>query len=316
MTNSPQPPLSVLDRDRFCLTGLHWTPVLGGFSGAAVWRGDMADQPLFALKAWPLDITAPRLREIHGWMAQAAHVSFVPGVIATTDGCSVVVEDGRVWDVTRWMPGTPRTAATVSDVETACEAVARLHAAWAPIKLGPCPGVLNRLRVLADWMTTPELQPHDPPSLLERADAVVRRHAPAVARSLLPWSQANLPLGPCIRDLRGEHVLYTGNAVTGLVDYGAMALDHPAVDLARLLGDLAGENVERFSGGLRAYRRAGGMLAMPDELVRVLDRSGAVCSVIGWLVRLLIQQRTFGDRTAIMARLTELIARVENFPHI
>src|SRR5262245_24321578 len=105
MTTSGEPPRSVLARYGPALAGLQWTPVPGGFSGAAVWRGDDTTGPVFALKAWQPEATSERLVRVHGWMARAAYLPFVPNVLPTADGTTVVGEAGRVWDVTRWMPG-------------------------------------------------------------------------------------------------------------------------------------------------------------------------------------------------------------------
>ncbi len=108
-------------------------------------------------------------------------------------------------------------------------------------------------------------------------------------------------------------MLFTDATVTGIVDYGALAEDHGAVDLARLLGDLAGNNDELFTAGLQAYHNAGGDLNVPAGFVRLLDRSGVVCSVIGWVVRLLIEQRSYLNPDAVVARLRRLIWRAEQF---
>src|SRR5262245_3463347 len=80
--------------------GLRWVQVAGGFSGATVWRGEEANgRPRFALKAWPADgMTPARLAQIHGWMRLAAHLPFVPAVLAAVDGSTVVFEAGRVWE--------------------------------------------------------------------------------------------------------------------------------------------------------------------------------------------------------------------------
>jgi hypothetical protein len=118
---------------------------------------------------------------------------------------------------------------------------------------------------------------------------------------------------PCLRDVWGAHVLFTGDAVTGVVDYGAVKPDHPAGDLARLLGDLVGDDPEPFAAGLAAYRAAGGELDVPDGFVRLLDRTGVVCGVINWLLRLGDPTYPCPDPARVAARLDRLTARVERF---
>ena len=81
------------------------------------------------------------------------------------------------------------------------------------------------------------------------------------------------------------------------------------------MGDLAGEDDERFTAGLRAYRAVGGSIEVPDEFVRLLDRTGVVCSVLGWLRRLLVEKRTYPDPFAVSRRLGTLLVRAERIDH-
>jgi aminoglycoside phosphotransferase (APT) family kinase protein len=115
-----------------------------------------------------------------------------------------------------------------------------------------------------------------------------------------------VPVQPCLCDVWHDHVLFTGEAVTGLVDYGEVKPDHPAVDLARLLGDLIGDDERRFHLGLAAYRAAGGPVEVDEHFVRLLDRTGVVCAVIHW-----VNELTAGSSAPnAEARLTRLLGRL------
>ncbi|MFO0825764.1 MAG: phosphotransferase [Gemmataceae bacterium] len=283
---------AILTRYEPAVSGLRWVSVSGGFSGAEVWRGDDANgSPIFALKAWPEEMTASRLGSIHQWMTQAAHLPFVPAVLRTNRGTTVVSHAERNWDLQQWRPGENLANPSTADVVAACVAVAQLHLAWSGQGEGVCPGVLNRLRILADFRTQFGNGIGSPPvseallSLLRQAWAVVAASAAWAEQLLRPWRTRLVPLRSCVRDLRNEHVLFSQGAVSGIVDYGAMAVDHPGVDLARFLGDVAAVDETRFTAGVQAYRQVA-PLEMADEFVRALLQTGVVCSVIGWLVRL------------------------------
>jgi Ser/Thr protein kinase RdoA (MazF antagonist) len=317
------PPFAVLTHFSPHTDGLTWQRVPGGFSGASVWRGDERQTPRLALKAWPPNTTPERVRQIHAWLALAAHLSFVPIVFASHGGESVCAEAGRVWDCCRWMPGEPRTSPSATEVSAALEVAAQLHEAWAgETQRGPCPGVRNRLRVLAD--NEPLLRagpnsllpvsPHLDP-LLHRAVTVVARLAPFAIQALAPWEHHKFALQPCVRDLRGEHVLFEGDRVSGIIDFGAMATDHPAVDLARWLGDVANSDDALFEVGLSAYRTIRPAFDASDAFVRLLSRTGAVCSVLGWLVRLAVRRERPIDPLAVSARLDSLVSRVAQYSH-
>jgi len=313
------PPRSVLSRYRPALDGLAWRRAPEGFSGAEVWRGDdAAGTPLFALKCWPAGFSASRLAGIHRRLWQARHLAFVPRVLPTSAGETLVADNDRLWDVTAWMPGTPRESPSRAELESACAAIAQLHAAWrADESREPAPGVVNRLRILGEWLERPSRSrripdcPDELREVLRQSIEVVEAAAPAAQAILQPWAGVPLSVQMCVRDLRGDHVLLTRELVTGIIDFGAAARDFPGVDLARYLGDVAGSDESRFRSGLNAYRAAGGVLADAGDLVRVLDRSGVVCSLIGWVVRVHSENGLkHCNPLAIRGRVEALIARV------
>jgi len=317
---SQEPSQEILTSYFPALTGLIWSPVEEGFSGAEVWRGDdSTGNPAFALKRLPAELDPTRLTAIHRWMTQAAHLTFVPSILRTTSGDTFVYTRGRCWEITRWMPGKPVSDPTTADVGSACAAVAKLHAAWPIVHTSTCPGVLNRLRATQDFRR--QFGTHQPPQisltmalipLVRRAWSAVVAHLERTESMLRPWERLPLPLRPCVRDLRAEHVLFSEQQVAGIIDYGAMAVDHPAVDLARLLGDYGCLDEPRYSEAIRAYQcesQSGALI----ELIRILAHSGTVCSLIGWLLRLVTQQQTLPAEYRIVDRMTLLLERLDRF---
>lgn len=315
------PPPSVLKHYADSLAGLRWQSVAGGFSGAEVWRGDdNFGKPVVALKAWPVGFPVERLKQIHRWMSQAERLAFVPTIVRTTRGDSFVVAANRLWDATTWKAGAPLSAPSENEVVAACAAVARLHTVWAErSRRAICPGVANRIHLLREWPTAPRFQidsldlSSNLKSLLHKASRLADTVAPAMLRDLSEWESKSLRVQPCVRDLRGEHVLFHDAVVVGIVDYGAMAEDSPAIDLARLLGDYSASNLEHFDIGLQSYRAAGGELDTPDEFVRMLSRTGTIGSVIMWLIHLGVERRSYPDTEAVEARIHSLIQRIEGF---
>lgn len=316
------PPATAVEHFAPATSALTWHRASPGFSGAVVWRGtDAAGTPRVALKGWPPATTPERIHQIHLWQARVAHLPFVPTVLPGARAGRVIHATGRLWDACQWVPGTPPQHPTSADVQGACEAIARLHRSWpAGPTPRPCRGIVARLEMLLTHRPLyARAGPHPPstasdlgPLLHRAARAVARLAEPAVA-ALRSWAERPLGERPCVRDLRAEHVLFEGGAVTGIVDYGAMALDNPAVDLARFLGDCAAADPELFDVGVSAYRRAGGPLDSPDAFVALLARTGAVCSVLGWLVRAWVLREPVPPPAA--ARLAEQLARTESIRH-
>jgi homoserine kinase type II len=122
-----------------------------------------------------------------------------------------------------------------------------------------------------------------------------------------------LPLQPCLCDVWHDHVLFEGERVTGLVDYGSVKTDHVAVDLARLLGSLVGDDRQQQAAGLEAYARLRPLSPEECRLVAALDETGTVLGAANWLRWLYHDVRRFEDREAVARRLAALVQRIERW---
>jgi Ser/Thr protein kinase RdoA (MazF antagonist) len=294
----------------------------GGFSGARLWRLSSPAGAL-CLRAWPVRETQQRLLFRHRLMATArAGLSFVPAVFAARDGSTALSFVGRWWEVTEWLPGRAdfRERPSPARLEAASAALARLHTAWEEgAAVAPaCPAVQRRLEAVRDWsevhssgwrpLSSGPLGP-----LLSRAGQVLAAQLPQVPERLQRWARAPARVQPCLCDVWHDHLLYEEERLTGLVDYGAVKVDAVAVDLARMLGSLVGDDEQGWQIGLRAYRSVRPLSAGEEDLARVLDVTGVVLSVVNWLRWLVLEGRTFDDGGAVARRLEELLARIEKW---
>jgi Ser/Thr protein kinase RdoA (MazF antagonist) len=293
----------------------------GGFSGAHLWRGRTADGSAeLCLRAWPHGATAGQLALVHGLMSRT-RLSFVPRVWAMTQGDTVVSLAGRLWDLTDWMPGAAdfHTAPTDARLDAACSALARLHLAWGGRNLptAPCPAVGRRLVALDGWRRLlasgwrPDFADDPVRPWAEWAWQLLPAALAPLPRQLAAWADRPLPLQPCLCDIWHDHVLFTGDAVTGLIDYGAAKLDHVAVDLARLLGSLLGSDRARRAWALERYAAVCPVGAAAAELTDLLDASGTALGAANWLRWLYHERRPFEDRAAVARRLAVLVGRLE-----
>jgi hypothetical protein len=281
----------------------------GGFSGASLWKA-VAKTATWCLKAWPSSgPSRERLARIHHWMTQAraAGLSFVPALARTMDGSTIVEQDDRLWDLSEWMPGRAdfrenRSVARIQMMSEPPSTQRRLRAAtewldlvssgWGPLFPGPAVDPVTEIARIA-WDILPRL-------------------VPTVRPMLAPWIGRPLPLHPCLCDIWHDHLLFTGDDVTGIVDYGSMRLDHPAADLARLLGDLVGRDESLYAAGLDAYRRLRSLSAEDTALVRTLDRTGTILAASNWLLRLYRDDRPCGERSHIVERLRTIVERLSD----
>jgi Ser/Thr protein kinase RdoA (MazF antagonist) len=293
----------------------------GGYSGAQIWR--VPQLPL-CLKAWPArGMTADRLADIHERMrlARAAGLTFVPEVLRTRDGRSVVELAGWLWDLTTWMPGAAdfHQHSNHERLRAACIALARLHAVWARDTAAErCPAILRRMETAVQWerlcaqgwrpvITGGRLDPVQP--WAERAWVLVLRHMDGLKDSLLPFAVV-VPTHPCLCDIWHDHVLFRGQEVSGVVDYGSLRRDHPAVDLARLLGSLLGDNKNEWAVGFQAYRDVRPLGEWEERLVGILDWTGTVLAAANWLRWLYYDNPRYYNRQSVARRLAVIVQRL------
>jgi Ser/Thr protein kinase RdoA (MazF antagonist) len=294
----------------------------GGFSGAHLWHLT-APAGIYCLKAWPPDWRAPAdLAWIHSLMARAATLPWMPRIIPVSQGASYVDLHGRLWEIATWMPGRADFTQTPSRIrlEAASTALAQLHQAWRDRESRhPCPAVQRRLDSWRTWHDLLQsgwrpvwdgLDPYMP--VTEELWRLVLEKQGEVPRHLAPWRARLLPLQPCVCDLWHDHVLFTGAAVTGLIDFGSLKQDHVAVDLARLLGSLVGADAELWEAGLSAYHEIRPLTADERALASVLDRTGTILAATHWLRWLYLERRKYEHPGAVRIRLMHLVQRLRD----
>jgi homoserine kinase type II len=297
----------------------------GGFSGARLWRLE-APAGRACLRAWPPGETRPRLLHRHHLMIRArrAGLGFVPAVFATSEGITVVATAERLWDLTEWFEGRADYSQhpTTARLEAACEALGRLHRVWELPAEPPatCLAVRRRLEFLRDWQALlrsgwrPAPAVGDPLRLLaERAWQVLRHRIHHVPSLLAAWVDKTWPVQPCLCDVWHDHLLFEGERLSGLVDYGAVKVDHVAVDLARMLGSLVCDDADSWAVGLGAYRRVRRLSPDGAELARILDRTGVVVGAANWLCWLYWENRHFEDLAPVRRHLEGLVDRIESW---
>jgi Ser/Thr protein kinase RdoA (MazF antagonist) len=303
----------------------------GGFSGACLWRRSNPP-PALCLRAWPEKGPTPQqLSWIHTLLERAhqAGLEYVPRLQRTRQGATWVLEAGRLWEITTWLPGQAdfRQRPSPRRLQAACRALARLHRLWAghAPTIAPCPDIARRLARAQHWQQLlsrgwQPLIPGDPDpvhQLSRRLWQLLPPHLPAIVAALRPWTQQPVPLQPCLGDIWHAHVLFQGEEVSGLVDYGGVHRGHVAGDLARLVGSLLpltppAWRCQVWELALKAYEELCPLTAGDRQLLHVLDQSGVVLSAANWLCWLYDEKRSFPERTAVTDRLRDLVQRLEN----
>ncbi len=114
----------------------------------------------------------------------------------------------------------------------------------------------------------------------------------------------------CIRDVWHDHILFEGDRVSGIIDFGTMRTEHVAGDVARLLGSLVGDDPRRREVGLAAYGQVRPLSQEELRLVTVFDASSVALSPLNWIEWIYVDGRRFEQPSTIEARFDELLSRL------
>ncbi len=300
----------------------------GGYSGAQFWRLTTRIG-VFCLRQWPAEHPNPeRLDFIHSVLQHASQHGFpaLPTPLRATDGGTYVRWKGRLWELALWLPGEADVgdAPTAGRLNAAMTALAAFHRAVADFPLPPpgrgvSPGIQERherlrrllgvgLKELASVVT-----PSRWPELASRATryfGLFPKAAPRVLAVLDGVADLSVAITPCIRDIGRDHVLFEGERVVGLIDFGAMRPDNVATDIARLLGGLAADDGEAWRRGIAAYETTRALSDKEASLIRVFDQSAVLLGPLSWFEWVFRDHRDFESRDAILARVDEMLLRL------
>ncbi len=309
-------------------TPLAFLGAAGGFSGAQLWKLNASGE-VWCLRGWPPGAIDPlRLNWIHAELSRIARAGFigVPVAAATRDRTTWVAWDDRLWDLAPWLPGEANFDRDPTDqrLAAAMQSLARFHRAARDVFSPPAaptssPSLANRLAFQRELdagryhALVHAARSQASGDIAQRAESVLAaytRGATHLRQQMEAAQTLQVPLQICHGDLWHDHVLYRGQEVTGLIDFGAMKIESRAADVARLLGSLAKNNVTMWQTGIAAYEQIEPLSRSEQTLVGVLDQSAVLLSGLNWLKWLLLERRQFECRQRVLQRLDAIIGRL------
>ena len=315
----------------------------GGFSGAGIWRV-VTEAGDFALRRWPSPgLPRERILGLHRLLEhlRMSGLKFVAVPLRTNDGTSLPRIAGHDGQLEPWLPGLAdfHAGSTHQRLRAAMAALAQWHlaaerfvpdadsATWfASRASSSSPAIAERLAILE----RAEMGQRGAMGLMGRIEwRLSQSNETAIrdlSRRILEHFQSGLDrvvdelhlvrdvavcLQPCLRDVWHDHVLFTGNEVTGLIDPSACRTENVASDLSRLIGSLVQDDRTEWDFALAEYQRHRPLTANELALVAVLDRSGVLLSGWTWLEWLYLERRPFADAAAVEQRLKEIVKRMQ-----
>lgn len=292
-----------------------------------MWRVRNAGEGELCLRRWAKEHpTVERLRLIHAVLGLVARsLPVVTSPLKTAKGMTFVEHGGHLWELTKWLPGAAdyRSRPSRERLKAAMNVLARFHMAAAEYKrrTGIAPAVADRQRQLAGMRAKglAEIERGLGQPLGNEIDELAVRLLAAAGEALQSRSidgrlaaVPELMLQPAIRDVHHEHVLFTGDEVTGLIDFGALRIDTPLADVARLVGSLVGDDADARRFAFDTYSELRSLGDTDRRLVDLLDESGLVLGGLNWLMWLYVERRDMGPVGPIVKRIDELLVRLES----
>jgi len=300
----------------------------GGFSGARFWRLH-TPRGLLCLRRWPPEHpTVERLEFIQAvlWHVEQQGFDLAPLALPANSRKGYVRHGGTLWELAPWLAGKADFNAhpTPARLTAAMRTLAAFHQATIGFPLpvaerDPSPGIKQRAAQLQGYLAgglsklQESLTPHVWPDLARLGNEIVKlfpKAAPPVAALLDKASHELVPLSPCIRDIWHDHVLFLGDEVSGLVDFGALNVECVSADIARLLGSLIGDDRTGWEEGLAAYQSIRPLSPAEFQLVRAFDESSVLMSGLMWLEWVFQARREFEDRPQVIARVQAILTRL------
>lgn len=311
--------------------------VSGGFSGAGVFKVECRETS-YCLRRWPqVRTSAPRLLAIHQLLTLAGRkeIEVVPVPLRAAAGSTLTEANGALWQLEPWKPGGADFLQTPSDerLKSAMSRLAGFHNAirdWVPTasvqkwfrpaSSAASPTIAERIRMIENY----EHSVADFEAALVRESDLrfkesgcrvtylFRMGKRSVINDLKTVVDLCVPNQPCIRDLWHDHLLFSGDELTGIVDFGAMATDSVACDLSRLLGSLFDDDVNMWQRALSHYETIRPLTENDHRLLRPLDRSSVLLSGLTWLKRRYILHSTPDDLSPVCDRMDAIVSRLES----
>jgi homoserine kinase type II len=314
-----------------------------GFSGAKLWRSTNCETELL-LRRWPEGTGRERLEAIYWLLFQlrfCSGLAFVPYLgLRSPEGAFVwsISHAGALWTLQPYLPGEPAGERPApAKLRNALRAVAQFHLAAVESQVcehvrdgefahrapGPAIGLKSRTQLAASFLQTGlaclqaaviPIHLRDIQSRRERLLPLASEVAPRLLVNSQPALLWQVPLIPCLRDIHSAHVLFTGDEVTGLIDYDAMRIDSVATDLARLLGSYCSDDFELWDVGLKAYDEIRPLSKDERDLVVHYDRFAVLLTGLQWLDWILLEGKQF-ELAKVLPRIDATLLRLEHLSH-
>lgn len=176
-----------------------------------------------------------------------------------------------------------------------------------------CPVSRTLEKTACDMLPVEAKNVHELNAITRKSLRMLKRFLPLICRQLRRCVEKDVPLIPCVRDIHRAHLFFQGDRLTGLIDFGAMQLDNVSVDVSRMLGSLAENDLTTWVDGLNAYQTVRRLSDDELDMIRVLDRAYTVLTALRWMEYIYVKNRVMECSADVLVQVRKLAMRLEAF---
>jgi homoserine kinase type II len=114
-----------------------------------------------------------------------------------------------------------------------------------------------------------------------------------------------------LRDARPEHFLFDKDELSGMVDFGAMAVDTVAGDIARLIGEWFNDDRSAHAIAIESYERVRPLDSVETSLIGLFQAATTLLIGERWIRWHFLESRHFDDAQAVTWGLERSIKPLE-----
>ena len=297
----------------------------GGFSGAEFWKITIGPTE-YCLRRWPHSKpTRSQADVIYSTLEYVRQHSDLPLAfpIQTVHGEPMCRADDANWELSLWMPGKPIAETEINDdqLRAAARALAEFHNTTSSLsqQQGTSPAIEFRCTMIDRLWATQLEQLQATQDLSGVVDTGIKKmllqqfryQAHALRQQLELVRSVPVLQIPIFGDIWSDHVLFNNDEVSAILDFGAMKVESPCLDIARLFGSYADYSAEALRRGISYYSEFRELNDLELGLIELYDRGYVLLAGIQWLIWVELEQRVFVDNEAVRQRLQRLVRRCE-----
>jgi Ser/Thr protein kinase RdoA (MazF antagonist) len=302
--------------------------VSSGFSGARFWSVIVGERA-FCLRRNPRSNSksAGHYIRIHRFLEHLWNQGFreIACPVKNLKQDVFVETFDAVWELSNFLPSDSTRTPTLAQAVAAAEFLARLHvvaASYQSFPLRVAPGLKHR-RAVCEELRNGKLDEIcaaiENSALSPTRDLAINitfqiKNALPIVFEHLKRAPDRVPVQFCLVDCHIGNFLFTGDQVTGLVDFATVDVDSVARDVARLFGSVATMDQNIWRTCVASYQQQRSLSAAELKLALAYHTSGLLGRAARWLEWRFITRADFADAETTRARLMQLSAQIAAIP--